>query len=106
MFGSDEWWQSIESGRLALHTLKGKITRVYMSGMGPEGDWPEFKMISDTGEESGWTREMHSAEQNEYYRVGARIEIDFVRQQLRPKSFNHGGTFKQVIEIRIGDSVE
>jgi len=103
IFGSDEWWQNIESGRLALHTLKGKITKVYMSGMGPKGDWPEFKMVSDTGEESSWTRMMHLAEQDQLYRVGAPIEIDFVWQQHRPKSFDHGAEVRQVLEVRIGD---
>jgi hypothetical protein len=103
MFGSDEWWQNIESGRLALHTLKGKITKVYMSGMGPTGDWPEFKMVSDTGEESSWTRMMHFAEQDQLYRVGAPIEIDFVWQKHRPKSFDHGAEVEQVLEVRIGD---
>lgn len=102
VFGSNEWWQNIESGRLALHRLSGKITKVYMSGMGPVGDWPEFTMVSDTGEESSWTRMMHLGGHDELYRVGAPIEIDFVWQQHRPKSFDHGAKFKQVIEIRIG----
>ena len=107
IFGSDEWWQNIESGRLgrlALHTLKGKITKVCMSGMGPTGDWPEFIMVSDTGEESSWTRMKHFAEQDQLYRVGAPIEIDFVWQQHRPKSFAHGAEVKQVLEVRIVDS--
>ena len=103
MFGSEEWWQNIELGRLPLHTLKGRITKVFMGSM---GDWPEFKMVSDAGEESSWTRMMHSAEQDERYRVGARIEIDFVWQQHRPKSFDHGEKTVQVIEIRIGPSGE
>lgn len=102
MFGSDEWWQNIESGRLALHTVKGKITKVYMSGMGPKGDWPEFKMVSDTGEESSWTRMIHFAEQDQLYRVGAHIEIDFVWQRHRAKSFDHGAQTKKVVEIRVG----
>lgn len=103
MFGTDEWWQNIESGRLPIQTLKGRITKVYMGGM---GDWPEFKMVNNTGEESSWTRMMHSAEQDDLYRVGAPIEIDFVWKQHRPKSFDHGAKTEQVIEIRIGPLVE
>jgi hypothetical protein len=44
----------------------------------------------------------HFAEQVELYRVGAPIEIDFVWQEHRPKSFHHGKKAEQVIEIRIG----
>ncbi len=101
MFGSDDWWQNIASGRLALHTLKGKITKVYVSGMGPRGDWPEFKMVSETGEESSWTRMMHLVEQDQLYREGAPIEIDFVWQRHRPNSFDYGAQTQQVVEIRI-----
>jgi hypothetical protein len=46
MFGSEEWWQNIELARLPLHMLKGRITKVYMGSM---SDWPEFRMVSDTG---------------------------------------------------------
>lgn len=102
MFGSDEWWQNVESGQLPIHTLRGIIRDVYMGSM---GDWPEFKMMSDTGEESTWTRWMQSAEQDQFYRVGARIEIDFVWQQSRAKSFDHGARRKQVIEVRINPTI-
>ena len=98
MFGSDEWWSNIESGRLPMHTLRGTINDVYMGSM---GDWPEFKMVSESGEESRWTREMNSAEQDRLYRVGASIEIDYVWQRHRPKSFSSGAAVKKVIAIRI-----
>ncbi len=70
--------------------------------MGSSGDWREFKMFSILGEESSWTRMVQSAKQVGLYRVGAPVEIDFVWQQHRPKSFNHGVKTGQVIEIRIG----
>ncbi|MGA8670961.1 MAG: hypothetical protein WB679_13850 [Terracidiphilus sp.] len=73
--------------------------------MGSMGDWPEFKMVNDTGEESSWTRWMQSAEQDRFYRVGARIEIDYVWQRSRAKSFDHGARNEQVIEVRIDPTV-
>jgi hypothetical protein len=66
-------------------------------------DWPEFEMIGDSGEESRWTREVNSPKQDQLYRIGARIEIDYVWQRHRPKSFDRGAEVKQVIEIRISD---
>ena len=62
MFGSDEWWERIESGSLPVQMLKGMIKEVYMGG-------PEFKMLSEGGEESRWSRMVHSAEQDRLYRV-------------------------------------
>ncbi|HKN22368.1 MAG TPA: hypothetical protein VJX73_13175 [Terracidiphilus sp.] len=100
MYGSEEWWQKIESGELPTHTLRGTISKVYMASM---GDWPEFKMAGDDGHESTWTRLMHSPEQDRLYRVGSPVEIDFVWQQHRPKSFDHGARVEVVLEIRIED---
>lgn len=100
MFGSDEWWQAVESGSLALHTLKGTIKSAYMAGM---NDWPEFCMISDSGEESRWTRETNTPESDALYAVGNRVEIDYVLQRHRPDSWSGGAEFKKVIEIRIAD---
>jgi hypothetical protein len=73
------------------------------SNMGSMGDWPEFAMKSDDGEESRWTREVNAKEQNALYRVGNRIEIDYVVQRHRRASLDHGAETKCVIEIRILD---
>ena len=32
LFGSDEWWQKIESDKLLVHRLSGVITQLYMGG--------------------------------------------------------------------------
>lgn len=100
MFGSDEWWGNIESGKLSTETVQGKITKVYMAGM---NDWPEFKMMDESGAVSSWTRETNFVEQDQLYRIGAAIEIDYVWQSHRPKSFSQGAKVKQVIEIRIAN---
>ena len=54
LFGSDEWWQQIANGRLPLHTNRGKITRVYMTGM---GDCSEFEMANTDGTKEAFTSE-------------------------------------------------
>jgi len=101
LFGSDEWWGRIISGDLPIHTLSGYITKVYMGSM---GDWPEFAMKSDGGEKSQWTRKVNAKEQDALYRVGNRVELDYVIQRHRRASFDRGGEAKCVVEIRILDS--
>jgi hypothetical protein len=102
MFGSAEWWEKIAAGVLRVYTLSGKITDVYMASM---NDWPEFKMLSDDGEESRWTRKRNAAARDSIYSIGSRIEIDYVLQRHRPESFDKGAEVKQVLEIRIANSV-
>jgi hypothetical protein len=109
LFGSDEWWRNIESGKLPVHTLSGVITRLFMGGM---RDTPEFTMRSDDGRESNWLRYANdeqapnlyvSKKLEDLYEVGRRIEIDYVLQRRR--FFGYGSFFRRhkvVIEMRIG----
>lgn len=101
LFGSPEWWEQISSGKLPLYTLRGLITQRYMGSM---GDWPEITVQSDTGEISHWTRRVNSKEQDALYVPGQRIEIDYVMQWHRAKSFDKGSEAKQVIEVRVEPS--
>jgi hypothetical protein len=84
LFGSPEWWGRIANGELPIHTLRGTITERFMGSM---GDWPEIRILSDTGEKSSWTREVNHREQDALYRVGRQIEIDYVLQKHRGKSW-------------------
>ena len=43
-------------------------------------------MIQATGDKSSWTREVDNREQDALYRIGRRIEIDYVFQRHRHKS--------------------
>lgn len=97
-FGSEEWWNRISAGKLVVHTLRGEISKCFMGSM---NDWPMFKIVTDTVEETSWTREANSAEQASLYREGCRAEIDYVWQRHRPKSWSKGAEFKQVLEIRV-----
>jgi hypothetical protein len=103
LFGSEEWWGQVASGTLAVHTLRGNITRVYL---GPMGDWPAFEMQSEAEEFSKWTREANTAELARAYAVGRAIEIDYVVQRHRPAAWDGGATTKVVVEIRVGDPPE
>ncbi len=104
LFGSDEWWKNIESGKLVTHTLRGVITRLYMGSM---NDWPMFSMRSDTGKDLDWSRYANSKELADSYAVGREIEIDYVLQ--RHRLFSDLSFLKRhevVIEIRIGEVVQ
>ena len=98
LFGSKEWWANIQSGILPLHRLVGIITKVYIGSM---GDWPEFSMRTDSGDESSWTRFANSTKQYELYVAGRRIELDYVVQRFKPSSWSGDSETKCVIEIRI-----
>jgi hypothetical protein len=97
LFGSPEWWHHIRDGTLPVHRIKGRISHVYMASM---NDWPEFAMLSDTGEESKWSRYANEPEFAAFYTVDRPVEIDYVIQRTRgmPADFH-----KIPIEIRVDD---
>jgi hypothetical protein len=103
LFGSAEWWNRIASGELPVHTLRGTITDRFMGSM---GDWPEIRVCSETGEKSSWTREVNNREQDALYRIGRRIEIDYVLQRHRKKSSVPNSEHKIVLEIRAEPDAE
>jgi hypothetical protein len=111
LFGSDEWWGNIETGKLAVHTLRGVITRVYMDG--PHGDLQLFDMRSDSGREYTWARHANNEQvpglytnkkMSDLYDVGRKVEVDYVFQ--RHRLFGYGSFFRRhkvVIEVRIAN---
>lgn len=100
LFGSDTWWQKIASGELPLHTAKGRITRVFMGSM---NDWPVFVMTCADGTERQHTREVNRPGLDQYYRVGAYIEVDYVVQHFKVAAPFKETAHELVVEIRIED---
>jgi hypothetical protein len=101
LFGSAEWWQHVHDGTLPVHTLRGAITRVYLGSM---NDWPEFTMRTETGEESSWSRYEDEPAFASLYTVGRPIELDYVLQRHRLRSFDRGAEHKIPIEIRVDEN--
>jgi hypothetical protein len=100
LFGSDAWWDEIDTGHLATRTLRGRIMRVYMAG---HNDWPEFEMKSDDDTLSRWERSCDRPEDDRLFVVGRRVEIDIVLQRHRLQGRPAAPT-EIVIEIRIDDA--
>ncbi len=99
LFGSEQWWKAIATGERPLQTLRGVITKLYMGSM---NDWPEFSMRTDSGEESSWSRYANGEQLGQLYEPGLRIELDYVVERHRPKSFDFDAETKCVVEIRLG----
>jgi len=98
LFGSEVWWRNVENGSLPLQTARGHISKVYMGSM---GDWPEFKMVTTEGEEMTWTRMVSQQEFDELFHEGAHVEVDYVVQHFKPKSWNGASSTKSIVEMRL-----
>jgi hypothetical protein len=94
LFGSDEWWDAIETGELDVHFLEGTISRVYMSG---HNDFPQFEIEARLNR-SQWERKGDDSA----YIVGKRVKVVYVEQLLK-RGFGVGRDHACVLEIWIED---
>ena len=93
LFGSDEWWAAIADGHLPTHTIRGRISQIYMSG---HNDFAEFE-VDDGVARTSWGRQGDDS----WYVVGRSVQIDYVltRFKLPLTNQTHGQT---VLRILIG----
>lgn len=95
LFGTKEWFNAIENGIISKHTVKGFISRVYMSG---HNDYPEFEIENNEGK-TIWTREGI----DEAYKDGKSIELIYVEQKYKRPTDITGAISKCVLAIKIAE---
>ena len=95
VFGTKEWFGAINNSTIPKHTIKGLISRVYLSS---HNDYPEFEIESNNGK-TIWAREGI----DEAYKVGKNIELIYVEQKYKRPIGAIGGISKCVIEIIIAE---
>lgn len=95
LFGTKEWFNAIENCIIVKHTVKGIISRVYMSG---HNDYPEFEIESNE-DKTTWTREGI----DKAYKIGKSVELIYVEQKYKRPTDVTGSISKCVIEIKIAE---
>jgi hypothetical protein len=93
LFGTKEWFDAIEQGIISRHSVKGIISRVYISG---HNDYPEFEIENSEGK-TIWSKLGYDAA----YQVGKSIELIYVEQKYKRPTDITGTISKCVIEIKI-----
>jgi hypothetical protein len=88
---------NIERGKLELQKVVGKVLRFWP---GHYGDWPEFELVESTGARSIWGCMVPSSEAEQAFRPGCRVEVDFVRQELK-SALNGSHETKLTVAIRV-----
>jgi len=105
LYGSAEWWASIESGNIPVRAITGTISRVFMSG---HNDYPEFEIDSD-GQKTCWTRttsaipdcDLTRGQLANLYRIGASVKLSYVEQRFKTPLKGVGEHSECILEIWI-----
>lgn len=91
IIGSNQWWVAIESGKIPITSLLGKISNVYRTG---HNDFPQFD-LDVNGKATSW--EQYGNPQ--YYQVGNMLKIVYVTQELKKPIKGIGNNSRVVISV-------
>lgn len=83
LFGSREWWSSIDAGRIKKKIVSGVITRIYVEGQ-DRGELPNsIDMRCDDGSTRMEGIYVNSKEDAALYRVGKRVSVVYVLDEMK-----------------------
>lgn len=83
LFGSPEWWVSIQNGRMLQRRVSGVIKRVFVAGQDRSEIPNAFDMITPEGAVRMEGIYVNSPEDVAYYEVGRRVEVVYALDELK-----------------------
>jgi hypothetical protein len=98
LVGSAAWWQCIADGELATHSVAGEISRVWLGQW--EGGPAGFELQSTIGEISTWLCEVQPSLAKVAFRIGRRVVVKFVDQELKV-AFNGSKATRVTLSISL-----
>lgn len=82
LFGSSEWWESIQNGIMPQRRVSGVIKRVFVAGQDRSEIPNAFDMITPDGVRMEGIY-VNSPEDVAYYEVGRRVEVVYALDELK-----------------------
>lgn len=101
LFGSDEWWQAIDDGRVTATVEEGVVSVVRWGSM---GDWPVWHFRSADGTESEWTREGDYTRYVDGLRARITTVITRWKADSMPVRMGKPAAHPMIIKIELEDS--
>ncbi|WP_338523924.1 hypothetical protein NUH87_30165 [Pseudomonas batumici] len=98
LFGSQEWWNSIEEGKMPLLFLSGVIQRTYIAGQDSSSEENSFSLLLGDGsirEESIYSHTRK--EDRRLFVVGSRVEIVYALDELKPGAVDGEETHLDIV---------
>lgn len=78
LYGSEEWWRNIESGRIATEVRTGVVTGTFYAGMDSDQPHNSFEYEDEAGkhwESDFWVGPKEGAQ---IYRPGVRVRLTYI----------------------------
>ena len=86
LFGSEEWWASIKSGKMPLEYVSGIITRAYRAGQDSSGANNTIDLASEDGSVQTVGIYVNKARDAQLFQPGFAATIVYALDELKPQA--------------------
>lgn len=103
LYGSQEWWDSIEQGRIPLKYISGKIIKTYVVGQDPSPVDNGFTLLLKDGSTyKGGIYDYTKKADKKLFKIGATVEMVYVLDELkRPSPTGEKNYLDIVLEMAV-----
>lgn len=92
LFGSKEWWESVDQGRIEVRIYTGTIQQMYVAGQDADEDSvKDFEYICDDGQTRTETCAANDDRDLDLYRTGATVAMAYALDRLKIQQSGDGG---------------
>ena len=92
LYGSKEWWQSIEEGRIEVRVYSGTIQRLYIAGQeADEDEGKDFEYLCNDGKVRRESCMVNNDGDLDLYRPGAVVTLMYALDKLKKQPARDGG---------------
>jgi hypothetical protein len=106
LFGSPEWWASIEQRKMPLLFVSGIIRRVYVAGQDSGDENNGIDLLLEDGSVRDVGIYVNDKADIPLFRVGCRVELVYALDELKKQPALDGGINYSKIELEMAVSLE
>lgn len=97
LFGTKEWWDSIEQGRIPLLFISGVIKRTYVAGQDPSNFNNTVDLLLEDGTIQSVGIYTNKKEDSKLFKIGYNASIVYALDELKPQAMlNFGQKYNQI----------
>lgn len=106
LFGSREWWDSIEQGRIPLLFLSGIIKRAYVAGQDPSRFNNSIELQLTDGSTQDIGIYVNNKKDARLFKAGSFVSIVYALDEFKPEAARNFGNKHHQITLEMAVSLE
>ncbi|WP_321818803.1 MULTISPECIES: hypothetical protein [unclassified Paraburkholderia] len=106
LFGSDVWWENIQSGQMPLLYINGVVIYIYIAGQSDGDANNTIDLKLDDGSIRSVGIYLNNVDDLKLFRVGCRVSIVYALDELKQQPGFDGGINQSRIALEMAVSID